>query len=290
MVGRSTIALFGSNFCLLRPIDVTGRKRRHPGNGRLKEYAESLLMQSPIKRLTRSTMRRLGYQPIGNGGFRSEVLSPFLSLLKALGFAPKHIIDIGANKGDWTRTAIEFFPEAHYTLIEPQDKLKSHIDDLIRDGYKIRWINAGAGDQAGSLRFTVAGRDDSSTFVMSQEEALAQGLHQEMVEVRTLNDIVATSNVPLPEMVKIDAEGFDLKVLSGASALLGKTEVFLAEAAICANLENTLAKMIQRMSELKYRLVDITDLNRSPRTGALWLCEVAFVRDESPLFRDISYE
>jgi FkbM family methyltransferase len=235
-------------------------------------------------------MRRLGYQPITSAGFRSEALNPFLSLLKSFGFAPKHVIDIGANKGDWTRAAIQFFPDANYTLVEPQDNLKSHIDDLIRDGYKIRWINAGAGEQAGSLIFTFAGRDDSSTFVISQEQAVAQGLHQEMVEVRTLNDIVATSNLPLPEMVKIDAEGFDLKVLSGASALLGKTEVFLAEAAICANLDNTLAKMIDRMSELKYRLVDITDLNRSPRIGALWLCEVAFVRDESPLFRDIAYD
>lgn len=248
-------------------------------------------MQSRINRLTRSAMRRLGYQPVGaGGGFHSEALNPFLSLLKTFGFAPKHIIDIGANKGYWTRTAIEFFPDAHYTLVEPQDKLKSHIDDLIRDGYKIRWINAGVGDEAGSLQFTVAGRDDSSTFVMSQQEAAAQGLHQEMVEVRTLNEIVASSNLPLPDMVKIDAEGFDLKVLAGASALLDKTEVFLAEAAICANIENTLAEVIQRMTKFNYRLVDITDLNRSPRLGALWLCEVAFVRDGSPLFSDISYE
>jgi hypothetical protein len=28
-------------------------------------------------------------------------------------------------------------------------------------------------------------------------------------------------------MVKIDAEGFDLRVLRGASGLLGKTEIFL---------------------------------------------------------------
>jgi hypothetical protein len=41
-------------------------------------------------------------------------------------------------------------------------------------------------------------------------------------------------------MVKIDAEGFDLKVLEGASDLLGRTDIFLVEVAICcAELENT---------------------------------------------------
>jgi len=246
-------------------------------------------MRSRIKMLARSTMRRLGYQPIAAcTGFRSEVLNPFLSLLKTFGFAPKHIIDIGANKGDWTRAAIQFFPDAHYTLIEPQDKLKSHIDDLIRDGYKIRWISAGVGDQAGSLRFTVSGRDDSSTFVMSQEEALARGLRQEMVEVRTLNEIVRSSDMPVPELVKIDAEGLDLKVLSGASDLFGKTDIFLTEAAVCAGIENTVGEVVKRMADVNYRLVDITDLNRNPKQGVLWLCELAFVRNGSSLFSGIT--
>ena len=39
----------------------------------------------------------------------------------------------------------------------------------------------------------------------------------------------ASSGAGLPEMVKIDAEGFDLKVLAGASDLLGKTDIFLVE-------------------------------------------------------------
>ena len=49
----------------------------------------------------------------------------------------------------------------------------------------------------------------------------------------TLNEIVSSAGVPLPEIVKIDAEGFDLKVLAGASDLLGKTDVFFVEVTIC---------------------------------------------------------
>jgi FkbM family methyltransferase len=48
----------------------------------------------------------------------------------------------------------------------------------------------------------------------------------------TLNEIVASSNAPFPEKVKVDVEGFDLKVLAGASELLGKTDIFLVEAAV----------------------------------------------------------
>jgi hypothetical protein len=45
-------------------------------------------------------------------------LDSFFSLLKERGFAPKHIMDIGANHGNWTRTALKYFPDAYYTLVE----------------------------------------------------------------------------------------------------------------------------------------------------------------------------
>ena len=82
----------------------------------------------------------------------------FLLLLysNASGFAPRHIIDVGANHGNWTRAALNFFPDAHYTLVEPQDELRANVQDLIDQGHKLHWINAGAGDKAGNLMFTIA--------------------------------------------------------------------------------------------------------------------------------------
>jgi len=92
-------------------------------------------------------------------------------------------------------------------------------------------------DQAGRLAFTIASRDDSGTFALSREQAEAAGARQVEVEVRTLNKIVSSSSSGMPDMAKIDAEGLDLKVPTGASDLLGKTEVFPVEAAICAHGE-----------------------------------------------------
>jgi FkbM family methyltransferase len=72
-------------------------------------------------------------------------------------------------------------------------------------------------------------RDDASTFVDWHE-----GWPRITVPIMTLNEVVAFSGAGLPEMVKIDAEGFDLKVLAGASDLLGKTDIFLVEAVVCS--------------------------------------------------------
>ncbi len=246
------------------------------------------------KNLIQSIFGKLGYRITKLDSSRKPIfgLDSFFPLLKQFGFAPKHIVDVGANQGKWTRTAIRYFPDAHYTLVEPQDHLKIHIQDLIDRGYKIRWINAGAGDTSGTLPFTVSHRDDSSTFVLTEEQAAAAGLQRVPVEVKTLNEMVSSAGAPLPDMVKIDAEGFDLKVLAGASDLLGKTDIVLVEACVCSiSGENTVAEVVKWMANAGFRLIDITDLNRSPKHGVLWLCELAFLRNDSPLLAGVtSYE
>jgi hypothetical protein len=48
-----------------------------------------------------------------------DLLDLLFLLLKCRGFSPNHIVDVGANHGYWTRTALKYFPDAYYTLIEP---------------------------------------------------------------------------------------------------------------------------------------------------------------------------
>jgi FkbM family methyltransferase len=242
-----------------------------------------------MKRAIHSLLKTFGYRVVriedgaAAGPRASEQLRPFLAGLKGLGFAPRHIVDVGANHGLWTREAIGVFPDAHYTLVEPQDELKRDIQDLVERGCKIDWVNAAAGERAEVLPFTIAMRDDSSTLSLSEREANEAGFRRVPVEVKTLNEIVSSRGLPCPDMVKIDAEGFDLRVLAGASELFGKTGVFLVEAAVCCDYENSVARVVQFMCGAGYRMFDVTDLNRSPRHNVLWLCELAFIRNGSCL-------
>jgi FkbM family methyltransferase len=250
-----------------------------------------------VKKLVQSTLKKFGLRLVRNDNLAQPSFPPapyngldcFFAALKNLDFHPKHIVDIGANRGSWTRKALSYFPEAQYTLVEPQDHLKVHIQDLLDRGCKITWINAGAADKSGALPFAVSYRDDSSTFVTTQADA---GDPRISVPVKTLNEIAAAASAPLPEIVKIDAEGFDLKVLAGSSELLGKTDIFFVEVTVCClEYENTIARVVRTMDEAGYRVVDVTDINRSPKYGVLWLCELALLRKASPLLGAVtSYE
>lgn len=192
-------------------------------------------------------------------------------------------MDVGANRGNWTRAAVKYFPKAHYTLVEPQDELKIHVRDLIDSGIDIQWINAGASDRSGVLTLHVDRRDHSSTFLQVPRVVESAVRHVE-VPVMTLNEIAAASSWAVPDMIKIDAEGLDLKVIAGASELLGKTDIFLAEVSLVQrDFENTPLAIIQSMADAGYRFIDITYIDRSPKFGVLWLCEFAFLRNSSPL-------
>jgi FkbM family methyltransferase len=206
-------------------------------------------------------------------------LDTFFESLRALGFRPQHVLDVGANRGNWTRRALQFFPTARYTMVEPQEHLKQYSADLLQRGAAIKWISAGVADKPGTLPLRVGEPDSTSTFY---DDGNA-GDNRVSVAVVTLNEIAASHG--MPQLAKIDAEGFDLRILVGASELLGRTDIFLVEVTVCASFyENTLARVVRFMDENGYKVVDITDLNRSPKHGVLWLCELAFVRNGSGLF------
>lgn len=229
---------------------------------------------------------RLGYKrgqkviQINNSFEKNSLLEVFFENIKQMGFTPKHIIDVGANHGTWTRETLKYFPDAFYTLIEPQKWLQSSFQDILDSNSKVSFNAVGAGSQTGSFMFTIVHRDDSCSFRYTEEEAKAAGYKQIEIPIITLNEVVAkNTNISFPDLVKIDAEGLDIDVLEGASDLMGKTEVFLVEAALfCKEFDNNLLKMIDYMDKKGYTLFEITDLNRPFKPQVLWLVELAFIK------------
>lgn len=232
----------------------------------------------------------LGYKITKTNKFRGasfyskeSLLENFYLTLKEAGYKPKFVIDIGANTGAWTKEILNYFPDVSVLMIDPQESLKYKFQDILND--KITYLPVGVGDKNDVLKFTLHRRDDSSSFIYSEEDAKEQGLEQIEVPIKTLNSIIKENSLSYPDLVKIDAEGLDLEVIDGATDLYGKTEIFMVEAAVgCKNYKNTVLKMINKMDDAGYQLFDITDLNRPfQKTPLLWLVELVFVKKDSVL-------
>jgi FkbM family methyltransferase len=200
-----------------------------------------------------------------------------------LGFRPRHVVDVGGNHGNWTRAILRAFSDAKVTMFEPQIGLAVKHADLAGDP-RVRIEYAGIGDFDGSAAFSFHDRDDSCSFHYSSEEAAKLGMPQETLPIWRLDTAMAASAFGWPEMVKIDAEGLDLKVLDGGPRTFAGAEIVLVEATVgCAVYPNTAAIVFAKMDELGFRLFDITDLNRTPERKALWLVEAVFVRKDTEL-------
>jgi FkbM family methyltransferase len=210
---------------------------------------------------------------------KNELLERFFTVLKTIGFKATHIVDVGANHGTWTREVLQYFPGANFTLLEPQETMRNSILDLLTPESKVTFHAVGAGRAAGTLKFTIAPRDDSSSFAYPDAEVKRLGLRQIKVPVVTLSEFLPTTGLLPPEMIKIDAEGLDLDVLEGARSYFGVTEIFMVEAGVvCKAVDNDILKVITYMDENGYRLFDITDLNRPFAAPVLWLVELVFIK------------
>jgi hypothetical protein len=63
---------------------------------------------------------------------KSGVPDIFFSIerLKALGFQPRHIVDVGAYEGEWTKSCMHIFPGAHFLMVEAMEKKRGMLESF----------------------------------------------------------------------------------------------------------------------------------------------------------------
>lgn len=256
----------------------------------MKTIISNLAKQFGYRIVKESTFENINSAPKIIKENKEDLLITFYNNLKRANFYPKFVVDIGANTGTWTKELIYHFPEANVLMIEPQERLKKHFEPLLND--KITYLSVGVGNKNDILKFTIHDRDDSCSFVFTEEEAKSLGYEQIEVPIRTLNSIIKENSYPIPDIIKIDAEGLDIEVIEGASDFYNKTELFLVEASVTNNTyKNTVSEVIKLMDKVGYMMYEITDLNRPfPETPILWLIEIAFVKKDGYLINNINLQ
>jgi len=201
----------------------------------------------------------------------------FLEDVAARGFEPRSILDVGANKGDWSRMAAAVFPNASFLLIEPQQEMLAHLQQFCRDFPKARFVEAGAGASPGELTLTIWNDLEGSSFLPEENTSLTRDKKRRNVRIITI-DSLYDDETNLPDLVKLDIQGFELEALKGAQKLFGRTELFILEVSLHEFMPNQplFSDVVTFMAQRGYEPYDLPGFMRRPLDGALGQADIAF--------------
>ncbi|ATU67334.1 FkbM family methyltransferase [Piscinibacter gummiphilus] len=133
------------------------------------------------------------------------------------------VFDVGANEGQWTADVMALEPTARVHAFEPQSRLANRIA-AEQPGVKVN--NMALGDAPGTLEL-----GDYAEHAGSQHASLLKGVIDGIhhgavtytsVAVGTLDDYCTEHGIDHIDLLKIDVEGFELKVLQGAKRMLAE--------------------------------------------------------------------
>lgn len=161
--------------------------------------------------------------------------STFLGLRR---FPINTIVDVGANRGQFAEEALAFFPRAHVISFEPQPWAFQSLQQLAARGRgRITPVNLALGDTEGTAHMQVHLDWDYSSSLLATTE-LAHELYpyqqeQRTMDVRltTLDSFFETSTLPLETdiLVKIDAQGYDDRVIRGGQSVFERARACIVE-------------------------------------------------------------
>jgi FkbM family methyltransferase len=196
----------------------------------------------------------------------------------ALGLQPKLLLDIGANQGKWTRFARRVFPQCAVMMIEPQAEMRRYLDPYCQPGKNCEWLCCGVGDHVGEATFTVNPNSVASSFNTTAAKAASQQWEQRALPLVTIDHLVQTKLNRVPEIVKIDAEGYELKILSQANELWGKTELLFVEVSFLSDIPgtNSFVEIVKFLDERDYVPFDFSWFGKKDKLVNS-IGEVAFV-------------
>jgi FkbM family methyltransferase len=216
-----------------------------------------------------------------------QTMPSVLAHYRELGFAPNVVFDVGVGPG--TPDLYEAFPHARLVLVEPLEEWRRNFEWVERQR-KTDTIIAAAGSAPGEVEILVHRAPWCSSILGGLRGEDANGVRRSVPVVR-LDDIATERDLVGPFVVKVDVEGVELDVLSGALEVLRVTEIVLLEVSLFEFVPGApqFHDVVSWMHEHGFVVADLFDAHNRLLDGALARMDVAFVQADGRFRRDHSY-
>jgi len=132
----------------------------------------------------------------------------------------RRFLDVGANVGDWSLLMASAAPDAKGLAVEPGEEAGARLRAVLPPA--VRLVEALAGAEEGETAFFEA--PDASTH-SSAVASHAPAARRRTVRATTVDALLAAEGWDRLDVLKIDTEGFDARVLAGAREALGAQRI-----------------------------------------------------------------
>jgi FkbM family methyltransferase len=253
------------------------------------------MAESIIHSLLKNALHRLGYRLVRDRPMsRFQAMFESLTLLGNRGFAPRVVIDGGANVGNWSREAMRIFPAAQFHLVEPQATCWPSLERIAEQSARVT-LHPFALTEAGVKAVCMIGLDDhgaTGAHVVLPSESGSQ-MATVSCPAKTLDDLFNDVVPGDRTLLKLDLENHELTALRGADRLLTSVEVIVTELQFFDVNDSgspVFADVVAFMQDRAFQLYDFASLSPRPRDYRLRQGDAIFVREDSPLLRDRAWE
>jgi len=204
-----------------------------------------------------------------------------LSLLQKQGFTPKTVFDVGAYKGDFAELAKSIWPETEVHCFEPLKEKAIDIGNRFKTVGKVHVHNVLLGEE--DDKTVVFNKAETASSVLVEHET--NDFEKEEKTMVSLDTLINESNLPHPDFLKLDTQGYEYQILSGAETSLQNIEVILAELNHIDIHQNVILaeEVISLLFSKGFVIFDIAEMHRRPLDQALWQTDFIFVKKNSSL-------
>jgi FkbM family methyltransferase len=207
-----------------------------------------------------------------------------LKLQPAIVSKPRVVFDIGASVGSFTRLFAKLDFIDHVVAFEPLGQSFSELSKLSAEYSAVQALKIALGNENTEITFYEnAFRDSSSALRMESihKEAFpyTTATSQIKVEARRLDDVVHEFNLPQPDLIKIDVQGFEDRVIAGGTQTLSAARNVILEVSFVELYEGALLfdEIYTIMKSLGFRVKAIMGSTAAPDGRALY-ADILFER------------